>query len=148
MTTNYSGRMPRGFLNSSAVSSLCSIEPYPFVCKIMIKTTLKFVTVSKKCNYVTVTVTKKKYNAITSKVTKKVTCNCNFVSNELLLFFDSISRYIKGKYIVTFSHICRKYLFVIYSCYSLNFFIHSKIHSKRVKNIATIEKEGKIRTLE
>ena len=40
----------------------------------------------KKYNYVIVT--EKESNAVTSKVTKKITCNCNFITNnELLLFF-------------------------------------------------------------
>jgi len=53
----------------------------------MTKVTVKFV-IKKKYNFVTVTITKEKNNAVTSKVIKKVTYNDNFITNnELFPFF-------------------------------------------------------------
>jgi len=57
----------------------------------------------KKCNFLSLQLSKKKNNSVTSKVTKKVTCNCNFITNnELLPFCRKIVIDVNQKCVVYF----------------------------------------------
>jgi len=58
------------------MSGLCpSIEPYPIVCEVTIKVTVKFITFTKKIITTLSLQLPKKSNVVSSDITKKVTCN-------------------------------------------------------------------------
>ena len=112
--------MFRGFLCLKRYEWFCPIKPCSIVCKLIIKVTVKFIYHYQK-NVTTLSLQLlKQSNAVTSKVNKKVTYNCNFItSNELLplnircttllppFFFRNSKLYWKNwLYIYIFSKYC------------------------------------------